>query len=213
MLDDSCEQATIVRTRWEQTDLYRFFARVFAPPSEACFEFLARPSSAEDLQDLWHYLGSEGNVPEFTWFATFDLYESAYISLFEVGLPEPVVPLFESAHDKRHPAQEIVLENSHFYEVLGLKSDPRVGVPDYLITQLEFLAAASFILENTSEEATKASLTMAKSEFLERHLLNWVPRAAAKLQKTQAPGFPLLMGFLVRFLQREHAVAAQYVSL
>ncbi len=209
MPEVACEPPTMVTARWEQTDLYRFFARVLAPPSRAWFEFLARPSSAAELQELGRYLGSEGGVPAFTWFATFELYESAYIRLFDVGLPEPVVPLFESAHDKTHPAQDIALENSCFYEVLGLKSDPRVGVPDYLITQLEFLAALTFTLENASEPATRASLSLAKAEFLQRHLLNWVPTAAAKLRKTQAPGFPSLMNLLVRFLQREHAAAVR----
>ena len=114
----------------------------------------------------------------------YDLYESAYISLFDVGLPEPVVPLFESAHDKSHPAQEIALENTYFYDVLGLRSDPTAGVPDYLVTQLEFLSAVSFTQGNASEETTRVSLAKAKSEFLQRHLLNWVPAAAEKLKKT-----------------------------
>jgi DMSO reductase family type II enzyme chaperone len=199
------DERAAVLTDWEQTDLYRFFARVFAPPSQECFAFLTQPSTVEVLRNLWRHLGCEGEFPEFVWFATHDLYESAYIALFDVGLPQPVVPLFESAHDKRHPAQEIALENTYFYEVLGLKSDPAIGVPDYLITQLEFLAAVSFTQENSSDAATRGSLARAKSEFLERHLLNWVPTAAAKLRKTEAPGFPLLMELLVQFLRREHS--------
>jgi TorA maturation chaperone TorD len=173
--------------------------------SRLCAAFLTQPSTVEVLRNLWRHLGCEGEFPEFVWFATHDLYESAYIALFDVGLPQPVVPLFESAHDKRHPAQEIALENTYFYEVLGLKSDPAIGVPDYLITQLEFLAAVSFTQENSSDAATRGSLARAKSEFLERHLLNWVPTAAAKLRKTEAPGFPLLMELLVQFLRREHS--------
>jgi len=209
MLDASHERPTDGLTNWEQIDLYRFFVRVFARPSQACFEFLARPSAAEDLRGLRRSLGCHGEPAEFTWFHTDDLYESAYISLFDVGLPEPVVPLFESAHDKRRPAQEIALENTYFYDVLGLKSDPTSGAPDYLITQLEFLAAVSFTLENASREATRASLAKAKSEFLERHLLNWVAKAARKLHETGTPGFPLLMALLVQFLQREHSAAVQ----
>ena len=206
MLDCATHQQTAVSMNWEQTDLYRFFARVFAPPSRDCFDFLAKPSVAEGLRDLGNHLGFDEEVPEFNWFPTYDSYEAAYISLFDVGLPEPVVPLFESAHDKRHPAQEIALENTYFYDVLGLKSDPATGVPDYLVTQLEFLSALSFTQENTSDDATSVSLARAKSEFLERHLLNWVPVASTKLKRTGAPGFPLLMDMLVRFLKKERAV-------
>lgn len=178
-----------------------------ATPGE-CFEFLAEPSVAEDLRDLGRYLGWDEDVPKFNWFPTYDSYEAAYISLFDVGFPEPVVPLFESAHDKTHSAQEIALENSYFYDVLGLKSDPTTGVSDYLITQLEFLAAVSFTRENASEDTTRLSLARAKSEFLGRHLLNWLPTAAQKLNKTEALGFPLLTDLLVQFLHRERSATA-----
>jgi len=206
MLDVATDQHIAASMNWEQTDLYRFFARVFSPPSHECFGFLAQPSISEDLRHLARYLGCDEGLAEFCWFPAYDLYESAYISLFDVGLPEPVVPLFESAHDKSHPAQEIALENTYFYDVLGLRSDPAIGVPDYLVTQLEFLSAVRFTQENAPEENTRASLARAKSEFLERHLLNWLPTAAVKLNKAAAPGFPLLMSLLVRFLHGEQSI-------
>ncbi len=197
---------------WEDTDLYRFFAHVFAPPSKECFEFLARPSVAEDLRNLAQYLDCKGEAPEFTWFQTLDLYEAAYIGLFDVGLPEPIVPLFESAHDKSHPAQEIALENTYFYDVLGLKSNPTTGVPDCLITQLEFLAAVTFIKENTVDDATRVSLARAKSEFLERHLLNWIPVASAKLKRAAVPGFPVLMDMLLQLLHTESSILREEIT-
>ena len=113
-------------------------------------------------------------------------------------------PLFESAHDKTHPAQEIALENTYFYEVLGLKSDPSRAVPDYLVTQLEFLAALRYTCENTSDETTAASLARAETEFLERHLLNWVPSAKIKLDRTGVLGFPVAMTLLAQFLIDRH---------
>ena len=114
------------------------------------------------------------------------------------------MPLFESAHDKSHPAQEIALESTYFYEVLGLKSDPSRAVPDYLVTQLEFLAALRYTCEHASEESTALSLARAETEFLERHLLNWLPTAKAKLDRTNAPGFPIMMTLTVQFLSLMH---------
>ncbi len=189
---------------WQQTDLYRFFALVFAPPTHECCSFLSQPVVRLALRDLWKRLECEGEFPGFEWFASYELYESAYIALFDVGVPEPPVPLFESAHDKSRPAQEIALENTYFYEVLGLKSDPSRAVPDYLVTQLEFLAALRYTSENASEEATAVSLARAETEFLERHLLNWVPTAKTKLDRTGAPGFPVVMTLLVQFLSHRH---------
>jgi DMSO reductase family type II enzyme chaperone len=189
---------------WRQNDLYRFFALVFASPTRECFKLLSPPGLPEALQNLWKQLGCEGEFPGFEWFASYEQYESAYIALFDVGIPEPPVPLFESAHDKTHPPQEIALENTYFYELLGLKSDPSRAVPDYLVTQLEFLAALRYTCENASEEATAVSLAKAETDFLERHLLNWVPNARIKLARTGAPGFPALMTLLVQFLSDRH---------
>jgi DMSO reductase family type II enzyme chaperone len=193
---------------WQQNDLYRFFALVFAPPTRECFNFLSQPVVPMALRDLWKRLECEGEFPSFEWFASCELYESAYIALFDVGMPEPPVPLCESAHDKSRPAQEIALKNTYFYEVLGLQSDPSRAAPDYLVTQLEFLAALRYTCENTSEEATAVSLARAETEFLERHLLNWVPAAKIKLDRTGAPGFPVVMTLLVQFLSHRHEGSA-----
>jgi DMSO reductase family type II enzyme chaperone len=189
---------------WQYNDLYRFFAFVFAPPTREHFDLLSEPGLPEALRNLWKQLGCEGEFPGFEWFGGYEQYESTYIALFDVGIPEPPVPLFESAHDKTHPAQEIALENTYFYEVLGLKSDPGRAVPDYLVSQLEFLAALRYTCEHTSEESTAVSLARAETEFLERHLLNWLPAAKAKLCRTNAAGFPVMMALLVQFLSHRH---------
>jgi len=189
---------------WQQNDLYRFFAFVFAPPTRKCLDLLSQPDLPEALRNLWKELGCEGEYPGFEWFTSYEQYESTYIALFDVGMPEPPVPLFESAHDKTHPAQEIALESTYFYEVLGLKSDPGRAVPDYLVTQLEFLAALRYTSEHTSEESTAVSLAGAGTEFLERHLLNWVHTAKVKLDRINAPGFPVMMTLLRQFLSHMH---------
>lgn len=196
----------VPRIDWQQTDLYRFFASVFGPPTHEYFNLLSHPAMPKALEDLWRSLECEGEFPGFEWFTSYELYESAYIALFDVGVPEPPVPLFESAHDKSRPAQEIALENTYFYEVLGLKSNPNRAVPDYLATQLEFLAALRYTSENTSEEATAVAVARAETEFLERHLLNWLPLAKTKLDEIGTPGFPVLMTLLVQFLANRHAL-------
>jgi DMSO reductase family type II enzyme chaperone len=202
-------ETAVTSIDWQQNDLYRFFAFAFAPPTQECFGLMSQPALPEALRNLWQHLKCEGEYPRFAWFASYEQYESTYIALFDVGIPEPPVPLFESAHDKSHPAQEIALENTYFYEVLGLKSDPRHAVPDYLVTQLEFLAALRYAREQTSEESTDVSLARAETEFLERHLLNWLPAAKAKMDRTNAPGFPVLMTILVQFLgYRARAIEA-----
>jgi DMSO reductase family type II enzyme chaperone len=185
---------------WAGLDLYRFFALVFSQPSPERFDTLAQPALKDGLAGLWQQLNCAGDFPDFAWFKSYEEYEATYIALFDVGIPEPPLPLFESAHDKTRPPQEIALENTMFYDALGLKWDSRCAVPDYLITQLEFLAAVHYTLENAQDSATHGSLAKLETDFLSRHLLNWVPAAAAKLSKSPS-AFGLLMILLAAFLQ------------
>ena len=195
------ESHVSVKVDWEGLDLYRFFAFVFASPLPERFNTLAQPALENALAGLWQRLGCTGDSPEFVWFRDYEEYEATYIALFDVGIPEPPVSLFESAHDKSKPAQEIALENTWFYDALGLKWDSRCAVPDYLITQLEFLAAVHYTLENAQDATASRSLAKLETDFLGRHLLTWVPIAAAKLNSVSPSAFGPLMILLAAFLQ------------
>jgi len=188
---------------WGQTDLYRFFAHIFSAPSRECFDLMASPGTAGQLCSLWNDLHCPGKWPGFTWFATFNQYESSFIGVFDVGAPEPPVPLFESAHNKSRPPQETALENTFFHQVLGLKCDYSRAVADSLVTQLEFLAALRFLQDNPPTADAAASLAKVKLDFLERHLLSWLTSASKKLDATESTGFPVLMKLLLQFVRNE----------
>jgi DMSO reductase family type II enzyme chaperone len=192
---------------WAGLDLYRFFALVFSSPSRERFDTLAQPVLKGALAELWQRLGCAEDFPEFDWFKKYEEYEATYIALFDVGIPEPPVPLFESAHDKTRPAQDIALENTWFYGVLDLKWDSRSAVPDYLITQLEFLAAVRYALENVQDATSRRNLAQLERDFLSRHLLNWVPTAAAKLNSISPRAFGPFMNLLLVFLQSRQGEA------
>jgi len=69
---------------------------------------------------------------------------------------------------------------------------------------LESLAAVRYTSDNACDEATAVSLALAETEFLERHFLNWVPKAADRLQQIGASGCPILMDLLAQFLTQKH---------
>jgi DMSO reductase family type II enzyme chaperone len=195
------ESPISARLDWAGLDLYRFFVFVFSQPSPERFETLAQPALKAALAGLWQQLRCAGDFPDFAWFKRYEEYEATYIGLFDVGIPEPPVPLFESAHDKTRPPQELALENTWFYDALGLRWDSKCAVPDYLITQLEFLAAVHYTLENTQDAAASRSLAKLETDFLCRHLLNWVPTVAAKLNNHSPAAFGPFMVLLATFLQ------------
>jgi len=196
----------------EQTDLYRFFAYALASPTRERFATLRSAEFAATLRNLWPELGCPGAFPGTRKFKNYEAYESAYIALFDVGAPEPPVPLVESGHYKSIPAQQIALENISFYEVLGLNVDTGRAFPDHLIAQLEFAAAVRYTGEQTDVDENKLAMARLERDFLQRHLLNWLPLAEAKLAKLAVPLFPTLIPLLVRFLRWRQTLLAGFAS-
>jgi len=121
-----------------------------------------------------------------------------------VGIPEPPVPLFESAHDKSRPAQELVLENTCFYNIFGLRVDSELSVPDHLLTQLEFLSAVAYTRDLSGDESRTRELVRLEHDFLERHLLTWTKTAGEKLRDCPFPAFRVLFYLMTRQLRQRH---------
>jgi DMSO reductase family type II enzyme chaperone len=188
----------------ESIDLYRFFAYVFGFPSQDRFSLLSLAEVRRTLQSLWTELGCQGEAPHPAAFETFEQYEAAYIALFDVGIPEPPVPLLESAYRKDVPAQQTVLENTDYFEVLGLRPVPSVTPPDHLVAQLEFLASTRYLQETCGDESKVGDLRRLECDFLERHLLSWIPSALSRLQELKPPLFPTLFALLLQFLRNRH---------
>ncbi len=194
-------EAVPAQPGWEQLDLYRFFAHVMGSPTRERYALLHSREFAASLRQLWQELKCEGEFPDVAGFRSFAQYEAAYIALFDVGAPEPPVPLVESAHHKAIPAQQIALENVLFYEVLGLHVNPARSFADHLFTQLEFLSAVRYAGDQAPATESRANLARLERDFLQRHLLNWLPAAEAKLRRLDPPIFPALFRPLVVFVQ------------
>jgi len=184
-------------------DLYRVFAACFSLPSTERFAWLSGRECLVLLKKLGHY--HEDRLPHTATrqFRDYSSYESAYIALFEVGVPQPPVPLLESAHSHRQVPQEIVLECVNFYDVLGLRPSGSVFPTDHLVTQLEFLAAVRYLREHANDSNKEASLRRLEGDFIERHLLNWLPVAQERLEKADPPLFLNLLHSLTAYLNQQ----------
>ena len=197
--------AEATRMDWEEVDLYRFFAAAFGEPMRERFEWLHQAALGDAVEELWKRLGNEAPLPELGGYDSYEDYESTYLALFEVGMPEPPIPLVESSHCKSEPAQALALDCTLFYEVMELRANP-AGYPlDHLVTQLEFLSAVRYAGEKGSDVETREGLVKLERDFLERHLLHWLPSVEQKLQREQPPLFFPLASVLNSFLRRRHA--------
>jgi TorA maturation chaperone TorD len=203
LLSHSSAQRNKEAATADQIDLFRLFAQCFGQPSRECFAWL----SGEDSRNLWNqfgrHLGVAVKLIRADSFSDYSSYEAAYLALFEIGVPQPPVPLLESAHSKRAVPQEIVLECVNFYDVLGLRPSGSIFPADHLVTQLEFLAAVRYVREHQSDSQKAEPLRRLEREFVERHLLNWLPVVQEKIDRLNAPLFPVLLRLLTAHLRAE----------
>jgi TorA maturation chaperone TorD len=186
---------------WEDVDLYRFFARLLGFPSRDRFDLLKRISSTEVVACLWERLNCKAPPPPTVMFQSFEQYESSYIALFEVGSPGPPVPLVESFYHETIPVQQTVLENACFHDVIQLKADTSVTSPDHLLAQLEFGASVRYLHEHCESEMQRQDLRRLERDFLNQHMLSWLPIALAKLESLRPPFLPVVFALLVQFLR------------
>ena len=189
-------------------DLYRLFALCFGQPSPERFGWLSGKEFGELLKGLEAGLHVERAPLRARRFPSYAAYEAAYLALFEVGVPQPPVPLLESAHTDRSVPQEIVLECVNFYEVLGLRPSGSAFPADHLVTQLEFLAAVSYLRESKTNPEEVAALERLEADFLERHLLSWLPAALKKLSALNPPLFLRLLNLLCVYARQQVATLA-----
>ena len=187
-------------------DLYRLFAACFGQPSPERFAWLSGKEFRALLKELAGELEVKSAAPRAGRFPGYAAYEAAYLALFEVGVPEPPVPLLESAHTHRALPQQIVLDCVNFYELLGLRPSGSAFPADHLVTQLEFLAAARYLRESKADPGEVDALERLEADFLERHLLSWLPAALKKLSALNPPLFPRMLSLLSAHARRQFAM-------
>lgn len=104
---------------------------------------------------------------------------------FDVGSPVPPCSPYEG-HYCEKPRSIVLLEVSEFYNCFGLSMSQENGkreFPDHICAELEFLHFLTYN-ETTEDEKELSGYLMAQKDFLERHLMQWVPGFCNKLQNS-----------------------------
>jgi DMSO reductase family type II enzyme chaperone len=108
----------------------------------------------------------------------YDLFQSEYIRLFEVGdRGGAPCPLYSGqyARDRLRVMEELI----RFYNFFGLRIVPGM-MPDHVTVELEFMQYLSL---RDQEAGDGESCARAERDFLERHILSWWGQLAAKLNR------------------------------
>ena len=120
---------------------------------------------------------------------TFQDFKVHYSKTFDVGDPQPPCPPYEGVYREGIERTGILIEVSEFYKTFGLKITSEEGkrdLPDNLSAELEFLHFLTFKESQAREEGNQELLkgyVLAQKDFLERHMVNWIPKFSDKMQK------------------------------
>ena len=125
-----------------------------------------------------------------------------YSALFEVGTPEPPLPIREelAATAAAGSKEEVV----RFYDLFGYEVEPRFAwAPDHLGVLLEFLAWLAGA-ESVAAAADAPSYALAQRDVLDRHVRHWLPGLAAEVCARDADGpYAAIFAALERYVAAE----------
>jgi TorA maturation chaperone TorD len=139
-------------------------------------------------------------------------HEARFIACFEVGLPEPPVPLLASHYNRCEPVPQVIHEHILFYKRFGTRpAAGNIEPADHLLTELAFLIRLDELLEEGKVESD--SIWRARFDFLSRQPAQWMGQAAAVARKKDIPAvyqtlLALLAAAVVQDLELTETVAA-----
>lgn len=147
--------------------IYGTLAALFEEPDEATYETLADGSMAADLDILVEHAGLA--VPART-LVTGDDYEllcARFNDIFEIGYPDPPVPLYESEYERETSWDDVTLDLARVYDYFGVSVDESNREHhDHLQLELEFAGYLARLAATTDDESVRT----ARRDFLDRHL-------------------------------------------
>lgn len=154
--------------------LYLAYARLLDFPAPELLDAIRAGEVARELRALHDAAGVP--LPDLPDDCMDDL-EQQYIGTFDVGAPESIAPLYETAYerpegeDRRSVLEELV----RFYEFFDLDLGKRpIEQPDHLTVELEFMAVLAQMESSCAEADSSRPFILAQRDFLSRHLLPFV---------------------------------------
>lgn len=188
-----------------RSQAYRLFAEALEYPESALHLRIAQGEVANELvkalAEVDASLLQDFDAAVFSACGTEDDLQVEYTRLFDPAASKDACRLYEIGfNDSRDHALE---ESLRFYDYFGLAlSEEAREMPDYIVTQLEFLHYLAYCQSAVAAEGgDPESFRMAEKDFIERHLGRWVPKLNKKLQAKQPmPCYGRLVGLLAGFL-------------
>jgi len=200
--------------------LYSFFAKALAYPTMDLYQSMAdgelvkihRELASQASLDLPGLeLVSEG-LP------SWEDFQAEYIALFDLGTKGPPCPLYEGAVRHDRGRKSVMEDLLRFYGHFDVKMSERIReLPDQLSAELEFMHYLAFLEAEviaSSGEADPGDPQRAERDFLDRHLLGWVPELARMAaDKGAPPVYCSLLDALVQYIGADREYLGQTLNV
>ncbi len=195
-------------------EAYMFLARAFAYPEREFIELLGSAEGARGLSGLLASLPFQlAWSDELKRSSPWEDLEAEYIAKLDVGNHQtPPCSLHEGVIRPNVTRVETFTDLLRCYDYFGVNlSDSRRRYPDYLGVQLEFMAFLGHKVMQVEEDGgNSVPLRRAQRDFLERHLLSWIPLLNERIGRTVGESFyKSLSRLLLCFLERHHQYLAE----
>lgn len=152
------------------------------------------------------------------WGVGYRLFEVEYALTFEMGNPRPPCSLYQGHYLNWRPRSELLAELSGVYGRFGIamqQGEDEQEYPDYLCAELEFLHFLALNEAQARDNGDRESVKryrVGQKDFLERHLLPWLPELTAKIQGfTDLLFYPQLARLARRVVETEYLMVRRLV--
>lgn len=186
-----------------RSDVYKLLSLAFKYPTQELFEAY---QNGEFLSELFESLallphlkpladaraGMVDAVRQELAGVAYKDFASQYINTFDVGTPQPPCPPYEGTFRPDVERTTLLIEVAGFYQHFGLKITTEEGKreqPDHLTAELEYLHFMTFKEYQMRTEGNPDLLKgyiLAQKDFIERHLVSWLPKFSEKMQTSSA---------------------------
>ncbi len=175
--------------------LYRLLALGFSYPEPELHQFWRDGSFVRELGNAIDRAVPEGLAvfqaeiaPELRMEMDYTEFEALYLSAFEMDLPKRSVSMYEGSYVLRGGKSELLLELKGFYDNFGLAvSEELHELEDKLTAELEFMQF--LVMKQAQEGIDHTPYIMAQRDFLERHLVPWMPHLQNEVRKRKIAPF------------------------
>ncbi len=190
-------------------NLYKLFSLGFRYPTPEVFKTF---QDGTYLTRLWDNINSlphlktihakqaelTGKVQNSLEGVSFDDFVIECVRVFDTGTPEPPSPPYEGFYRPESRAATM-LKVSNFYKYFGLAMSKKEGkreLPDHLCAELEFLHFLTVKEAQAGIDGNQEFLKgyrLAQKDFLERHMIQWIPKFCDSLQNSAGIPFYILI--------------------